>query len=229
MRRIKEGLFFTTPAALPRGRHGIPREDVVAAQHERAMIAAAELMAEGGYRSFGVREICARASLSRAAFYECFDDKDDCVFAAYDRFIEVLLQRMRGVTELVAPEVTWDAYVPLVVRAYLEAMQLDPVVVRAFQIEMDALGAEARRKRREALRTMAAFLMEAREELDPEARDQVPLSAYIGAIYAARQLASDALDEDGDADVLALVPEISIWAGQMLKVSKEFRILTPSD
>lgn len=82
---------------LPRGRHELSRDDVLTAQRERLMIATTELMADSGYQGVGVRQIAKRARISPAAFYECFPDKDACVFAAYGRFIEVLLTRIRGI------------------------------------------------------------------------------------------------------------------------------------
>ena len=48
-----------------------------------------ELLAAGGYRSFGAREVAARAGVSLSAFYACFENKDECIFSGYDRFIEV--------------------------------------------------------------------------------------------------------------------------------------------
>lgn len=92
--RIASGLFFSVPDTLPRGRHGLSREQVAAAHRERLMIAATELMAAGGYRGVGVREVCARASVSAAAFYACFPDKEACIYAAYERFIGVLTDRL---------------------------------------------------------------------------------------------------------------------------------------
>jgi len=210
--RIREGVFFTTPPALPRGRHPMARDDVVATQRERLMIAGTELMAADGYRSVGVREIAAHARISRAAFYECFADKDACVFAAYDRFIEVLLGAVAAPLE---SPVDWPSTVNGVLEAYLATLESDLVVARAFQVEMDALGREARDKRREALTGMAAVLKARRDEIWPDARD-VALDAYIGAVYAIRQLASDALDERAEPDLLDLSRRAEPWIARLL-------------
>src|SRR6218665_2492848 len=98
MRRITDGVFFETPPPLPRGRHSVSREDIVAAQRERLLIAAAELIGADGYRSFGIRELCRAASVSQSVFYEHFADKDTCVFAVYQRFIDVIIRRMNAVS-----------------------------------------------------------------------------------------------------------------------------------
>ncbi|WP_099343872.1 MULTISPECIES: TetR/AcrR family transcriptional regulator [unclassified Actinoplanes] len=199
--RIASGVVFTTPPSLPRGRHELARDQVVAAQREKMLIAATELLAGAGYRGFGVREICARAAVSRAAFYDNFADKDACIHTAYDRFIEVLMSR------LAAGAVSIDGFVT----TYLQVLDSDRVAARAFQVEMDALGRPARRRRRAAIERLAALIAGLRDA------PGVPLNAHIGAIYALRQITSDALDAGGTPDLTALAPELTPWLTRMLK------------
>jgi AcrR family transcriptional regulator len=85
LEQVRDGVFFTLPEALPRGRHKLPRDQISAAQHERLLVAVTELLAARGYRGFGIEEIAKRAGVSLGAFYECFGGKDECVFAGYDR------------------------------------------------------------------------------------------------------------------------------------------------
>jgi AcrR family transcriptional regulator len=77
---------------LPRGRHGIPKEEVLAHQRERLLGAAAEIFAEEGYASLTVGTVAAKAGVSRSTFYKFFDDKLDCVLAAQRRAFEALGQ-----------------------------------------------------------------------------------------------------------------------------------------
>lgn len=223
LERVTEGVFFTTPDGLPRGRHELPRAVVIAAQSERAMIAATELLAADGYRGVGVREVAARAAISRGAFYECFDDKDACVFAAYDRFASVLLTRLMKRLETERGEMPWPDYVSWVLTGYLEGLQSDLVVARAFLVELDSLGRPARLRRRRAIQGFAEMLHARREEADPDS--EVPISAYVSALAAVRQLASDAVDgidvpvevaTTHEPDLIGLVPEMRGWLDQML-------------
>ena len=94
LQRIRDGVFFTAPAELPHGPHGMAREEVLRAQRERAMIAVTELLAVMPLREIGIREIAREARLSTSAFYRCFADKDDCLFAAYDRFVTTMGTRL---------------------------------------------------------------------------------------------------------------------------------------
>jgi AcrR family transcriptional regulator len=204
--RVRDGVFFTLPEALPRGRHTLTRDQITEAQRERLLAAVTELLAARGYRGFGVGDIATRAGVSLGAFYECFDDKDECVFAGYDRFIEVLLQKMA------ATEVPDDraALVAGLLGAYLETLQQDLVVARAYQMEIDALGPPARARRRDAVNLFATYI---RDRL--HAPPEIPWSAYIGMVYAVRQLASDALDTAAEPDLPAIGADLGAWLSDL--------------
>jgi AcrR family transcriptional regulator len=77
---------------LPHGRHGIPKEEVLAHQRERLLGATAVVFAEEGYASLSVGSVTAHAGVSRSTFYKLFDDKLDCVLAAQRRAFEALGQ-----------------------------------------------------------------------------------------------------------------------------------------
>jgi AcrR family transcriptional regulator len=170
---VREGVFFQIPVVLPRGRHKLTRGQVLAAQRERLMASLTELLAANGYAAVKVGQVAERAGVSRAAFYECFADKQACAFAAYDRFIEVLLGRLAAT----ARSDQWNVFMARLLESYLGTLQQDLVVARAFQVEMDAVGSEARRRRRESLVRFAEFLRTERERLaaaDPTLRPLPP-------------------------------------------------------
>lgn len=77
---------------LPHGRHGIPKEEVLANQRERILAATAAIFAEEGYAALVVSAVTARAGVSRSTFYKLFDDKLDCVLAAQRRAVDALGQ-----------------------------------------------------------------------------------------------------------------------------------------
>jgi AcrR family transcriptional regulator len=213
---VQEGVFFTPPDVLPRGRHKLPREQVRAAQRERMLAAVTELLAAHGYRGFGPADIARRAGVSLEAFYDLFENKDACVFAGYDRFIGVLLERMRSIDP---PDHATD---PELVRApldaYLETLQSDLVVARAYQVEIDALGPPARRRRRDSLRLFADYIRQITiDNLDGEEPDELNASAYVGVVYATRQLASDALDSAEEPDLIGLGEELGVWLTDLFR------------
>jgi AcrR family transcriptional regulator len=206
---IRDGVYFTLPEALPRGRHGLSRDQIAAAQRERILAATTELLAANGYRGFAVSDIARRAGVSLAALYKNFKNKDACVFAGYDRFIEVLLTRMAAVD---VPSADRAELVAALIAAYLDTLGADLVVARAYQVEIDALGPEARARRRASLTLFAAAIQE-RAPI-PE----LPHSAYIGVVYAARQLASDALDSEPEPDLGALGDDLRAWVADLFRI-----------
>ncbi len=207
---VAEGVFFESSVPLPRGRNSISSERVRAAQRERMLAAATELMAALGFRGFKVSDVARRAGVSLAAFYECFEGKDDCIFQGYDRFIEVLLRRMIGVELEDKNEAEFTADL---IDAYIETLTADLVVARAYQLEIDTLGLPARTRRRESLTLFARHIQQRVEEFAAagQALEEIPWVAYLGFVYAARQLVSDALEEPAP-DLPALSTELQAWS-----------------
>jgi AcrR family transcriptional regulator len=208
--KIRPGVFFTPRAELPRGRHALERDAAREAQRERLMAAFCELVADHGLAAVSVTDVVAHASVSRAAFYGCFADLAGCADAAYERFITVLLTRLGAAMQ---PAQHWHDYVQTAIGAYIEALQADPVVARAMQIEMDAAGKPARDRRQQALSQIAAVIAARHTELQREdpTVGPLPAEAFLGIVYATRQLACDALDRDPDPDLLALIPPLLQW------------------
>ena len=212
IRPIRDGVFFTLPPALPRGRHKLTREQVQTAQRERMLIATTELLAARGYRGFGHADIAKRAGVSLEAFYGCFPSKDACIFAGYDRFIEALVVRLGAVDVDRTPR---PAAIEQLLGAYLDTLESDPVVARAYQVEIDALGAPARARRRTALRGIAEYLRELAARIAPDA--ELPWSAFIGLVYAERQLAADILDTDPDPSFAELRADLGAWLSDVFR------------
>jgi AcrR family transcriptional regulator len=216
--RVRAGVCFDPPEPLPRGRHDLPRTHVLAAQAERLMIAVTELLAAHGYSGIGIREITARAAVSRGAFYECFSSKEACAFAAYRRFVETQMQRF---TALLRPgDCSLEHSIEALLEAYLGLMEDDPVCARAFLVEFDALGREARDERRIALRRMADFIEAAENGVRTKhGQPQLhrPLVAYAGIVYACRATVVDMLDHEPEPTFRDVLPEMTAWAVTTLK------------
>ncbi|MGY2061852.1 TetR/AcrR family transcriptional regulator, partial [Nocardia gipuzkoensis] len=130
-----------TVRQLPRGRHGLPRETVVQSQRERILGAMAEVMAENGYVKTSVAMIIKRARVSRETFYEQFRSKEDCFEAAYERAVELLLNRIdetvRGQSN------SQPARLDRILDAYLEALAAEPAYARLYLVEVYAAGPTA--------------------------------------------------------------------------------------
>ena len=77
------GARVAVEPALPRGRHGLPKGEIVAHQRERLLRSLGVEIRDQGYSSLSVADVVARAGVSRRTFYQLFDDKLDCVLAAH--------------------------------------------------------------------------------------------------------------------------------------------------
>jgi len=132
-------LWEATP--LPRGRHGLAREDVTSAQRARIFAGLVHAVAERGYGSTPVAEILRRAGVSRETFYQLFSGKQDC-------FLECLEEGISGFIALLAADRA-DGETPARERfarlldTFLSTLADDPDRARVFLVEVYAAGPEA--------------------------------------------------------------------------------------
>ncbi len=184
-----------TSARLPRGRHGLPREQVIASQRERILVATAEAMAENGYIGTSVAAILKRAGVSRETFYEQFRSKEDCFEAAYERAVQLLLDRIALATETEdgAPNGGDPmAGMDRILRAYLQYLVDDPASARLFLVEVFAVGSAAIARRaqlQERFVELIAAVLDARTE--PQRFACQALAAAVGSMVTARIAAGD--------------------------------------
>jgi len=209
--RVRPGVFFEVPEALPRGPHQLSREQVRAAQRQRLLASFTELLADRGYAKLRIADLTRRAAVSNDTFYALFRDKEDCACAAYERFVKVIV-RMANQAGL-STSVTWRQYVQASVEGYLGAMEADLVVSRAFQLEMGCIGPKARQRRRAAAVWFAEERLKTQEELaasDPLLKRR-PLSSHLAAVLGMRELACELLESSSAPDFKSLVPELVDW------------------
>ncbi|GAA5046979.1 TetR/AcrR family transcriptional regulator [Nocardia callitridis] len=177
---------------LPRGRHGLPREQVVASQRDRILLAMAEAMTEHGYVGTSVAVILKGAGVSRETFYEQFRSKQDCFEAAYERAVRLLLDRIRAAIPHSAP-IESDRLAGIL-GAYLEGLAAEPAYARLFLVEVYAVGSKAvvrRANLQESFAAMIAEVLGARTEEQHFACRT--LTAAISSMVTAR-IAVDDLD-----------------------------------
>lgn len=204
--------IFGPPTALPHGRHSLTREEVAASQRRRLLAAATELVAERGYANLTITEAARRARVAPNRFYEHFRDREECFLAAYEAFAAALLARVAAVS---VAATGWQEFIVSTLDAYLSTLDAEPACARAFLIEINGAGAEARRRRREMYAAFAALLRERHQEmrkLEPRL-GPLPDSVYMGLVHAVRELACDRLERGPDRPLTELAPDIVRWIG----------------
>ncbi|MCB0218892.1 MAG: TetR/AcrR family transcriptional regulator [Chrysiogenetes bacterium] len=140
--------------ALPRGPHGLSREEVERSQRERLMLAMAEVVAEKGFANVAVADVLARAGVSRATFYAQFKDKEDCFRATYEVAAQHIGKVMgMGIAALAATAPEQGAHLtPMeklerILTVYLDTLIGQPTFARTFLVEVYAAGPEAVKQR----------------------------------------------------------------------------------
>lgn len=135
-------------ARLPRGRHGLSREQVEQSQQERMLRAMSEAVGELGYVKTTVAEVLRRAGVSRETFYANYKDKHDCFMQAFDRAADELVQRTRAAAEdAKAAGGTTDDVVSRMLMSFLELVAEEPEIARTYYVEVYAAGQEAVERR----------------------------------------------------------------------------------
>lgn len=132
---------------LPRGRHGIPPEQVAESQRWRLLGAAAEVLVERGYARTRVADIAAKAGVSRGTLYEHFDDLPACLLAAYEMAADCvcdLAASARGA------EREWGACLRAALEEIMGFLAEEPALAHLFGTEV-AVGVPAIAAARERL------------------------------------------------------------------------------
>lgn len=124
---------------LPPGRHGLPREFVVANQLDRLAAGTMRTVVEHGYAKTTVIKISAAAGVSRRTFYSFYKGKQEAVFDAYARVSDFLIE---VTAEAGAGRRGWPAAVRAELGALLEAFAANPDLARFALIAPPAAGSQ---------------------------------------------------------------------------------------
>ena len=96
-------------------------------------------VAEKGYAAATVADAVRLARVSRGTFYALFDSKEACLASAYRLGCEVLEARVGAAVREAAD---WREELRLGLRAYLRALEEDPVFARVYLLEWPAVETE---------------------------------------------------------------------------------------
>jgi AcrR family transcriptional regulator len=108
-------------------------------QRARLLEAMVRAVAEKGYEQATVADAVRLARVSRGTFYELFESKEACLLAAYRVGNEVLEERIDAAIREAGD---WLEELRLGLRAYLEALEQDPLFARVSLIEGSVVWSE---------------------------------------------------------------------------------------
>jgi AcrR family transcriptional regulator len=128
---------------LPRGRHKLSREQVLASQRSRLIRAMLEQAETRGYEATTVAHVVAAAKVSRNAFYELFADRQECFIAACDELQRVLLESLYE--QAGAP--TWLDALRRGLDIYLDFWAERPGFATVYVVDLPTAGRRAQEQR----------------------------------------------------------------------------------
>jgi AcrR family transcriptional regulator len=133
-----------------------------------------------GYEQTTVQDAITNAGLYRQAFYDNFQDKEDCYLQALDAgsgWVEVAMR------EASAEMTGWRRQLRGALTALLRFLDRQPAIGRALLVEVHAAGPRAVGKRTEAMERAALMVDRAREESDADA-PAISAEAIVAGILA---------------------------------------------
>jgi AcrR family transcriptional regulator len=134
-------------------------------------------VAQKGYAETTIADIVREASVSRRTFYEHFSTKAECLVALYEAASHNALKVLRGA---IAQPQDWEQRVEQALRAYLECMASNPVLMRTLFVEILHLGTPGLASRRRVNQEIADYMLDVvgRERVSPELA-----MAVVGGIH----------------------------------------------
>ena len=182
---------------MPRGRHAPPLEIRQEAQRRRLYQAAAAVFSRTGYAEATAEAIAREAGMSKATFYEHFDNKEDCIVALFDAATDVLLSAMKEAASAGDPDPRARYRASIV--ALLEVIDASPDAAQTLLVQIIGAGPRAMRRRDRVMAQFARYIDD--RNRDDAAAGLVPrLASYddayaiVGAVVelASRQLRAGA-------------------------------------
>lgn len=139
-----------------------------------------EAVGTKGYEQTTVQDAVSNAGLYRQAFYDNFEDKEDCYLQALDAGSAWVELAMR---EAAAGETDWRGSLRGALRGLLLFLEEEPEIGRALLVEVHAAGPRAVQKRTEAMGRAVLMIDLAREESDGMA-PAISAEAIVAGILA---------------------------------------------
>ena len=193
-------------ATVPRGRHAPPLEVRQSVQRTRLLEAAAAVFARAGYADASAEAIAREAGMSKATFYEHFDNKEECILALFDQAASETLEAMAKATSAAGHDSRKRMQAGA--KAFLEMLAEHPNESQTLLVEIIGAGDPGADRRDNVLATFAQAIDAENANAARKGsmrRFASPDDAYaiVGAVV---ELASRQLRRGVPADVRELEP-----------------------
>jgi AcrR family transcriptional regulator len=170
-----------------------------------------EAVNEQGFLATTISDLVSRAGISRRSFYEHFDNKEQCLLAAYDEIAKLLMQRLTDASRSTAD---WPGQLEAFIRELFEAVGERPDLARLVCVEMGAAGPVGAQRWAQAATITQRFISDGFKRApghgtipDPVARAIVGALRRILYSRVRAERSSKALK----AELLGLLPDLLAW------------------
>jgi AcrR family transcriptional regulator len=188
---------------LPAGRHHLGRAQVAHSQRERLIAGFAQAVVEHGYHSVTITHITKAASVSRRAFYQQFQGKEDCFLAAFDVVVEYARTL---VLEAIEPIEDWPQRVIVAMRVILRFFSSEPDLAHLCFVDSLSAGEVVANRFRETVQSVGPLLQPGRRQRP--GKRSLPASTEDSLVGAVASLISRKIVA-GEAELLEdLTPSV---------------------
>lgn len=163
---------------LPQGKHGLSREQIRYSQRERLVAGFAEAVVEHGYNTVTITHITKAARVSRRAFYENFDSKEECFLATFD----IVVDHLRDlIVEAIGDIEDWPHRVIAAVRTMLGFFAEEPDLARLCMVDSLTAGVVIAGRFQDTIHSFIPLLQPGRKErTDPRPLPESTEDSLIG-------------------------------------------------
>jgi AcrR family transcriptional regulator len=198
---------------LPRGPQALPRAEVAAHQRERLVEAMVQAANEKGVAATTISDLVARAGISRRTFYEHFENKEACLLATYDTFVEIETRRLAAA----APDAEeWTERLRATLRAAFGRIAERPDAARLLVVEMGASGAVGMERWADGAARLERFIGEGFERAEEPGTLPDPVArAVVGALrkITYTRVREGRSERSLKAEFKRVLPELMGWIG----------------
>jgi AcrR family transcriptional regulator len=183
----------------------LPAEQVARNQRERLFAALVAVVAEKGYEGTRVEDLLELSGVSRSAFYEHFNDKQDCLMAAIDAFLRPAVGAIAETNGQPGEQRAHDAF-----DALIRLIVDQAAASRMCFVEIFAAGPRAVEEIDRAIAAFQDFASAAFEKIP--GREGMPPELVRATIGGLRKVIHTRLYRGEEADLLSLAPQMWDWA-----------------
>lgn len=160
-----------------------PSDEIALQKRKNRVFAAlAAEVSSRGYHNTTVTDIVQRAGITHKAFFELFDDREDCLLQAFDAAVGAAREQVVAAYHR-APWLPLRDRVAAGLAAFLKYCAAEPEFARLCIVEVLTAGDRGRERRDAAIREFAAFIEHPRAEARGETAPSLVSEAIAGGLY----------------------------------------------